>query len=146
MANLLDLSTLAPERPTIGIDGTAYEMAVPADFGVLERTRIDRLQAKVLKLGDIPEDESDEDADERSRALQRVLTSFAALVLPDVPADVRDKLTDNQLLGIMQAFFTAAGRKTGMVPPTAKRKAPRSIGAKLSRVSNASTEDDLATG
>lgn len=140
---LLDLSTLAPERPVVAIDGAAYEMLVPDDLGLLVQTRLERLQRKVQALVDQPTSEDETENDSQVEALEDALHEAVSILLPDLPTETRNKLRDNQCLAIMQAFTAAVGEKK------TKAKAPRPIrpiGGSRSRVSNDSTAEGTAIG
>ena len=89
---ILDLSTLEPERPTVLIDGQAYELAVPGDFGLAEQARLARLQKRVGALTGGEEVPPDEDI----ATLQAALTELVAMLLPDLPAAVeKDRMIAN---------------------------------------------------
>lgn len=141
MAHLLDLSTLAPERPTVRIDGAVYAMALPTDFGLVEHARLQRLQAKAAALQALT-DPSDEDVAD----LARVVDDLAALVLPGLPAEVRARLGDMQRLAIVQAFRAALGQAATPAPAAAAPRPTRSIGATRSRASSGSTARPGAAG
>lgn len=101
---LLDLSTVDPERPLVAIDGVSYEMQLPDDFGLVELARLQRLQRKVADIMGHTDDLSDGDVQSMAAALD----GFATLVLPSVPTDVRAKLRDAQKMAIIEAFRKAA--------------------------------------
>lgn len=134
---ILDLSTLEPERPTVLIDGQAYELAVPGDFGLAEQARLARLQKRVGALTGGEEVPPDEDI----ATLQAALTELVAMLLPDLPADVLGRLRDHHKLAIIRSFSTAAGVQESKMPPP-----PSRTGARSSRGSSASTVVGRRTG
>lgn len=136
---LLELSTLAPERPHILIDGKRYEMAVPEDFGLIEQARFARLSRQVNEMGLSQSlDSLDEEQAERVSGLLR---EMVASVLPGIPGEMLDKLTDQHALRIVEVFTKAVGPRT-----PSNRKARRRTGARSSPASSASTEDAPSTG
>ena len=111
---LLDFSLIEPERPFIRIDGTNYELAMPEDFGIIERARLEKLQRRAAELHQRVEDLSEEDAAE----LVRVVEQLVALVVPTMPADVRSRLRDLHKLRIIEVFLRAVGAlKEPITPP-----------------------------
>lgn len=127
---LLTFETLAPERPTIAIDGAAYELAAPEDFGIMDQARLSRLQKRVNEFAG-GADISDEDA----AMLVDALDQLVILILPSLPADVRGRLRDGHKLQIIQAFSQAAGIVVAATTP----RPPKRTGANTSRGSNGST-------
>lgn len=109
---LLELSTLSPERPNIVIDGTAYELAVPSDFGLREQARLLRLQRAVEPLQG-----ADDPSDEEVEAAAQALEEITRLLVRGAPAEVLARLTDGQRIQIAQAFTEAASPKTDAAPP-----------------------------
>lgn len=112
--HLLDLSTLEPDRPTIGIDGVAYELAVPDDFGLAAGARIDRLQRRLAALRAQDADMSEANL----QGLAETLDELLALLVPGLPSEVKAKLRDQQKMRIMAVFMTAAGGTDLPLPPS----------------------------
>lgn len=135
---LLELSTLAPERPYITIDGQRYEMVIPDDFGLIEQARLQRLGRQV---DDMRLNERDVTEEEATR-LGGMLREMVATVMPSLPEDVAGRLTDTMCLSIVTVFTEAAG----LTPPKKNRRARRRTGASLSPASSASTAAGRATG
>ena len=98
---ILTLDTLA-ERPTVCIDKTDYTLKTAEDFGLADLARIQRAQNDLAGLMD-RDDLSDAEIDR----LAGVLDDLTALVLPDMPVEVRDRLRDGQKLAIIRAFREA---------------------------------------
>lgn len=101
---ILTLDTLA-ERPTVCIDKTDYALNTPDDFGLADLARIQRAQNDLAGLMD-----RDDLTDAEIDRLAGVLDTFTALILPDMPVEVRDRLRDGQKLAIIRAFRKATDR------------------------------------
>jgi hypothetical protein len=101
MARILTLDTLA-ERPMVCIDKTDYTLKTTEDFGLADLARIQRAQNDLAGLMD----HDDLTAAEIDR-LAGVLDDLTALVLPEMPVGVRDRLRDGQKLAIIRAFREA---------------------------------------
>ena len=141
MANqkpILELSTLAPERTKIAIDGELYEIALATDFGLLDGYRIEQLQ-EPMRAYSKPGPRTEEIVAKMSEALE----DFVGLVLK-APADVIAKLTESQMLQIVGVFTTASGIQTD--PPPTPRRARRRTTGKSSRGSNGSSEATPSDG
>ena len=102
---ILTLDTLA-ERPVVCIDKTDYTLKTAEDFGLLDLARIQRAQNDLAGLM------RDDLTDAEIGRLVEVLDDLTTLVLPELPAVVRDRLRDGQKLAIIRAFQQA----TGVVP------------------------------
>jgi hypothetical protein len=110
---ILTLDTLA-ERPVVCIDKTDYTLKVADDFGLADLAGIQRMQIELAGLmagAELTDVEIDR--------LAGVLDDLTALVLPDMPQDVRDRLRDGQKLSIIRAFqeATATMRSATTLPP-----------------------------
>jgi hypothetical protein len=115
---ILTLDTLA-ERPVVCIDKTDYSLKTADDFGLAELAKIQRMQtdlSAVMNRDDLTPEEIDR--------LAGMLDDLTALVLPDMPVEVRDRLRDGQKLSIIRAFQAAtetmhtAGTLPPQIPPT----------------------------
>ena len=138
-APILELSTLAPERPRIRIDGVDWEIAVQADFGLLDTEKLKRLHKPFSEYY-----EADDATDEVVGAMVAALGTFVLLVVRGATPELIQKLTDPQQLEIVGVFTNAAGWTTSPevetpapIPPTPRR---RSTSGKSSRGSNDSTD------
>ena len=133
---LLDLSTLVPDRPFIRIDGKAFDLRVPEDFGLVGQAKVgrimDRLGPLSARIADAPESISEDDVEEASRLL-----SEACALLVDAPAEVLDRLNDQQRLAVVSAFTQAS--ETMKRPTPAPNRASRRTGARSSRASRPRT-------
>ena len=101
--NLLDISTLEPDRPTVTIDGVAYEMAVPEDFGLAQQARLGRLHRRISSVHLDADSLSEADIS----ATETALDELVSLILPTLPAEIRAQLRDVHKRGILQAFTLA---------------------------------------
>ena len=102
---LLDLSTLAPTRPTIRIDNVNYQMHVMADFGAVDLFHVRRLGRSALKIQQMGDDEYTlADAEEFSTNLSMQV----GMVIIDLPDDVLAKLTDPMKGSILEVFSGTA--------------------------------------
>ncbi len=133
---LISLSTLAPERPTIAIDGTPYELALPEDFGLKEQAQLRKLHRQIA-----PIQSKDDPTDDEIAIMAQALDRLVGLVLPGLPEAVRGKLRDAQKLAILQAFPLAAEIRVGegLLPP-------KSTTATSSPGSSDSTGETLSVG
>ena len=117
---VLELSTLAPDRPRIKIDDELYEIAVPADFGLLETFRLDELRKPMQAYRSNGKPRSETNVIEMVAALKE----FTGMVLRGADASVLDKLTEGHQVQIIQVFMNAAGwMEPGQVTTT--ERAPR---------------------
>jgi hypothetical protein len=98
---ILTLDTLA-ERPVVCIDKTDYTLKTAEDFGLADLARIQRAQNDLAGLMD-----RDDLTDAEIDRLTGVLDDLTALVLPEMPVEVRDRLRDGQKLAIIRAFREA---------------------------------------
>ena len=128
---LLELSTLEPERPTVVIDGVAYSLALPEDFGLADQARLLRLQRRVERLVNVDEF-TDEEAEDAGRALREI----AHMLLPDCPPQVLGRLKDQHIVRLLQVFTQAAGA----TPPQQEGERRRQrTGVRSSPASSATT-------
>jgi hypothetical protein len=103
---LLELTTVDPTtRPFVEIDGERYDLAVSADFGILDYARLDALVDRLNALRDSAT--ADTLTPDQVDALAGVLRDGAAMVLR-APADVLDRLNDTQRFAVVQAFTSPA--------------------------------------
>lgn len=122
--SLLDLSTQAPDRQFITIDGVKVYLATAEDLSVEAHLLIERTIARfneAQKAGAVGV--TDEDA----VAIAADVRASAKAVLIDAPDDAFDKLKDGQLVAIIRSFSEAVGPTKA--PSPAKRKT-RAAGSK----------------
>lgn len=113
---VLTLDTLA-ERPTVCIDKTDYTLKTAEDFGLADLARIQRAQNELAGLVD-----RDDLTDAEIDRLAGVLDDLTALVLPEMPVEVRDRLRDGQKLAIIRAFREATEVLSQSVLPSPKNQ------------------------
>ena len=142
-APILELSTLAPERPKVRIDGVEWEIAVQTDFGLVAGNHLKRLHKP---MSDYLTTVDDNPTDEVVDAMVAALSSFTLLVVRDATPELVASLTENQQLSIVEVFTSAAGWttspevETSPTPPTpAKPTRRRSTSATSSQGSSGST-------
>ena len=123
---LLTLDTLA-ERPTVCIDKTDYTLKTAEDFGLADLARIQRAQNDLAGLMD-----RDDLTDAEIDRLAGVLDDLTALVLPEMPVEVRDRLRDGQKLAIIRAFREATEASQTPAAPVAAE--PADWGALIPRL------------
>lgn len=120
---LLTLETLAPDdRPTVEIDGVAYELAMPDDFGLrqeAENSRLLRRAAELMKAVEASEG-VDLDAPTISQ-LEELLAGFLEQILR-APAKVRARLGFRQQLAIAQAFTEVVSTRAATTPTSRRRR------------------------
>lgn len=121
--SILTLTTTAPSRPTITIDGVAYRMSFFEDFAVWQVLRLQKLSGRVNEFDDLARaDAADEITPEQWEELDRAqLECFGEMVqiaLPDLPEPTLLALDLNQRRAIVDAFFRATGTKAGPTPET----------------------------
>lgn len=112
---VLTLDTLA-ERPTVCIDKTDYTLKTAEDFGLADLARIQRAQNELTGLMD-----RSDMTDAEIERLAGMLDDLTALVLPDMPVEVRARLRDGQKLSIIRAFREATETTR---PPTLSPNPP----------------------
>lgn len=131
-APILDLSTLAPERPFLTIDGERYELAMPDDFGFVELAHFERLMRECDEL-QTQGDEAIPVTQDVAARLSVVLSEATSLVLK-APPEVQSKLSDWHRLRVIEAFTPAVEAATPRTMTKGRRTSGRS-----SRASRAST-------
>jgi hypothetical protein len=127
-APLLELSTLAPERPFIVIDENRYELAMAEDLGLVEVAEMTRAEKEVAEL-----QASDLDDLTAPKRAAELLLQMTRRILR-APDEVIVRLTDFQRLAVCNAF-TRSVRGTTPAPNRARRR----TGARSSRTSAPST-------
>jgi len=103
--NLLDLSTIH-QRPTITIDGTRYGLKTWDDFGLLDVTYFQEVGKKALGMGNTI-------TDEEVPEVAEMINGMIDKIVVDLPASVRDKLTDWQKIKIIEVFSEAVTPQEG---------------------------------
>lgn len=98
---LLDISTLAPTRQTISIDGTLYELRLMEDFGIADQQALTRDGEEFDRLWN----QEKLSKNERAR-LEMLLGRMFDKVLP-LPDEVRAKLSDAHKARVVLTFTVA---------------------------------------
>lgn len=99
---LLELSTTAPKRPTVKIDGRIYELRVMDDFGIAKQQELTRMGNEFDSLWNAQARLNNKQRDR----LQFLLDEMFGQVL-DAPSDVCHGLTDSQRQQVVLAFTLA---------------------------------------
>lgn len=99
---ILDLSTQKPERNHITVDGVDYELAVMDDLAFKDSAFMSYVGRKAQGVEKI-ETWTDEFGDE----LEEMIYKAGKIILPDMPDEVYNRLTDNQRLRVIQVFSEA---------------------------------------
>ena len=142
---ILELSTLAPDRPLITIDGARFEIAVPTDFGLLDEHKLKRLNVHMSAYY-----EADEPTEEVVADMIVALDQFCRIVILESTPEVVDSLTEGQQLQVVEVFTNAAGwtippevavTMPDPTPPPARRRSRRTS-ATSSPGSNGSTDQE----
>lgn len=140
---LLDLSTLAPERPIVRIDGVDYEMTVAQDLGAREFAEFNRLQAKYRDLFLAARTGQEEDIDGES--LAAVVDALVRIAIRGVPDETLGRLPFTSKSDVVLHFFGTAGL-IGEQPMQAADQPARSTTPKRSRGSRGSTAGARGSG
>lgn len=139
---LLSISTLAPDRPLVDIDGQFYELRARSDLGIVHFVQLEALMAqygKLIEFVNAGGEPTETDAAGLELAMDRLCRIFLT-----APEDVQDRLNSQNRLAILQAFSEAS--KENAPPPTPTNRASRRTSAKSSRPSSASTAANRAPG
>ena len=112
---ILDLETLV-RRPSIVIDGEAYDILSPDELSILDTRRLasqgERLEALLGKEQLTTAEESE---------LGKIILAISARIMVGVPSAIAARLTDSQRLAIIGGF-------TGLLPKELARPAEAQIG------------------
>ncbi len=107
---LLTIDTLTTIRQNIVVDGTAYEVLEPADFGIKKQAVLYKVAKRIQDaFGDEGENMTDGDVE----LIQAQLTKFVDTVIPGLPGAVMDRLKDTHKMAIVQAFSEAVAKTSG---------------------------------
>ena len=133
---LLDLNTLI-ERPTIAIDGKRYEILSPDELSILDSQRFERWGRQIEVLAA---------TDDKPAELDKLIDKVTGAIMVGVPDDVRARLSKGHKVRVI-AVFTGLllGDQVGAAGATLKVMS-RSIGAKSSPASSASSAARPAGG
>jgi hypothetical protein len=137
---ILTLDTIAPERPTIRIDGLDYRLPLYEDFALWQHSRLAKLTRRAGELDAIAltgeQEPTDDDWAELDHLALDLHGEIVAVLLPDVPAPTRHALTLAQREAIVREFFAhnqsrSAGpqQAASAAPPTGGPSSPPSPAA-----------------
>lgn len=124
----------------IEIDGARYDLARIAQFGLRPQARCKALWKRLGALEEIAEPSEADERDYRSRS--RELAGYA---LPGAPAEVLDKLSDEQLGDVAVAFFVRGASRSRRfevlrtLTPNGAAPSPASNGSTAATPSGGST-------
>ena len=133
--NVLTLDTMEPDRDFIEIDGKSYSLRGDGELSLTELARIRRASKKVVEKG-LDIDSTEEEMGE----VEGFSNQMLAIILIDLPSEVRDKLTATQKLQVVQAFTTVASLKRAGAKAEESRTGEGSL-----QGSEDSTEDHSAS-
>lgn len=100
---ILELSTLAPTRPTIEIDDATYELAVADDLSLEDQQFMYSRGKRVGELMELPKM-----AASQAKELKMIVDRMLHTVLRDLPDEVSDKLSAMQKIQVINAFMQAS--------------------------------------
>lgn len=134
---LLSLDTLIV-RPTVEIDGTAYEIRSPDELSVLESRRFELWAKKI---------EAQETSEEPTAELDELADTITRQVLIGVPDDVMAKLTGQHKIAVVAVFTGLLLRgRAGVVRAITKAMGSPPTGVTSFPGSSASTAERRASG
>jgi hypothetical protein len=142
---LLEISTLAPRRKHILIDGKPYFFAIPeADFGAQELATLEGYRNRIAQL-----QENGAPPATLLDLIDEISGRFLRLILLDLPDDVLAKISRDNRLAIIQVFTQVAGPTRTATPRNrADRRAAARTGVRSSpdsRNSTVATRSDGST-
>jgi hypothetical protein len=136
--DLLDLTTLI-EQPTIRINKVSYEILHPDQLGVLDFQRLATMAGSISALTK-KRKITDEDAVEVSA----VIKDLTDRIMRDIPAEVRDGLTESQRLAVAEVFMMLP-RATGRMRKRNIRVKPKANSSDGSKPPSDASDSTAAT-
>lgn len=103
---ILELSTLTPDRLAVNIDGKLYEIKDRSEIGVENLVTLQSLYNEIERLRNYSADELDEEV---GRVLSFQMDKLCRLLLMNCPEEIHRKLQDSHRLSIFMAFQQAVG-------------------------------------
>lgn len=100
---LLELSTLAPERPTVLIDGKLYELATANDLGLGDQQFMFSRGRRLAELMELPKL-----ASAQAKELTMIVDKMLHLAVRDLPDAIAEKLSAMQKIQLVTAFTKAS--------------------------------------
>ena len=98
---VLSLSTLAPDRPIVEIDGRNYEIATEGDLGLVNSGRLDELRPTMVAFSNT---KGDKRTPKVLAEMSDAFKTFVELIVRDCDKSVTDKLNDSQRMAIIGVF------------------------------------------
>jgi hypothetical protein len=102
---LLTITTLEKERDFVTIDEKPYPVMYFDDFGLMEQARLNRFGKTIEDL----QDNKLSDGDVKIAIAK--LRELISMIVPDMPAEILTRLTDNQQQAIATAFLAEKREK-----------------------------------
>lgn len=116
MADILSLST-ERKRRTVGIDGKAYEMLDRDEMPLADALGLSSIAKECEKAKSV------QDPDQVA-ALCKRLKACARMILPSLPVEIEDKLTDTQRLNLLTAFCSGPAKPEAESPAAPATETP----------------------
>lgn len=134
----LDLDDLAAGAPILKLGGKEYPIMMPNRLGLTKTAKAQKLGTQFVKFGSIIEGKEDdfEAIDTAIAEMAPAFEEFLDIILPSMPADVREGLDEDQKMAIF-GFFSEVG--------AASREYQRAILQRTSRESASTTESATPT-
>lgn len=103
---ILDLSELAPQRQQVRFeaDGPLHELATPNDLTLAQRAQLFQLHSQMDRLNSKPKLTQDQ-----AKQLSQCMKKATMLVMPDVPEEDIDQLSDLKREAVVLSFMSAFG-------------------------------------
>ena len=139
--NLITLDTLEPDRDTIEIDGEKYFLRSVSELSITDFVKLSGL-AKQLDAKNAGA-EIDEDT---ANKITSFIDGALAILLIDLPVDVRDKLTFDQKMKIIKVFTRGLPNVTGSPTEIPDEKADPPTTVESSQGSGDITAEASTTG
>ena len=132
---VLTIDMLEPDRDFIAINKQPYYLRMDIELSLTQIAKIRRLSKAVMEHG-ITEDSTEDDV----LRVEAFANEVLAIVVIDLPEDVRDKLSTLHKFQIVQAFMTVASSKRAGTVTGENGKGSQLITGGLSPGSGVSTE------
>jgi hypothetical protein len=101
MSEILDIKT-KQERPQIRIDEVLYDLMLPTDLELKDMLWLQRAGKKIEELQ--KQLEKDVVSERVANEFQSTLSRMSAIILGDVPKEVRELLTDVQKMQVVNTY------------------------------------------